>query len=120
MHPLKQLMNPSSIAICGASNNPMKMGTIQLANILETGYEGEVYPIHRSEETVLGIPAYRSIADVGKPVDLVQLVLPTEVVPEILEECGKAGVAQRHHHLRRASRKSPGRWAGNGSGRSWR
>jgi acyl-CoA synthetase (NDP forming) len=29
---------------------------------------------------------------VGKPVDLAQLVLPTEVVPEILEECGKAGV----------------------------
>jgi len=92
MHPLKQLMNPSSIAIFGASNNPMKMGTIQLANILETGYKGEVYPIHRSEETVMGIPAYRNIAKVGKPVDLVQLVLPTDVVPEILEECGKAGV----------------------------
>ena len=92
MHPLKQLMNPSSIAIYGASNNPMKMGTMQLANILETGYEGEVYPIHRSEETVMGIPAYKSIADVGKPVDLVQLVLPTEVVPQILEECGVAGV----------------------------
>jgi acyl-CoA synthetase (NDP forming) len=92
MHPLKQLMNPSSIAIFGASNNPMKMGTIQLANILETGYKGEVYPIHRSEDTVMGIPAYRSIAEVGKPVDLVQLVLPTGVVPGILEECGKAGV----------------------------
>ena len=92
MHPLKQLMNPSSIAIFGASNNPMKMGSIQLANILETGFEGEVYPIHRSEETVMGLPAYRSISEVGKPVDLVQLVLPTEVVPGILEECGKAGV----------------------------
>ncbi len=92
MHPLRQLMYPSSIAIYGASNNPMKMGSIQLANILETGFRGEVYPIHRSEDTVMGIPAYRSIADVGKPVDLVQLVLPTEVVPEILEECGKAGV----------------------------
>ncbi len=92
MHPLKQLMNPSSIAIFGASNNPMKMGSIQLANILETGYKGEVYPIHRSEETVMGIPAYKSIAEVGKSVELAQLVLPTEVVPEILEECGKAGV----------------------------
>ena len=92
MHPLKQLMNPSSIAIYGASNNPMKMGSIQMANILETGYEGEVYPIHRSEDTVMGVPAYRSIAEVGKAVDLAQLVLPTEVVPEILEECGRAGV----------------------------
>ncbi len=92
MHPLQQIMNPSSIAIFGASNNPMKMGSIQLANILETGFKGEVYPIHRSEETVMGIPAYRSIADVGKPVDLAQIVLPTDIVPEMLEECGKAGV----------------------------
>ncbi len=92
MHPLKQLMNPSSIAIWGASNNPMKMGSIQLANIMETGYRGEVYPIHRTEEVVMGIPAYRSIAEVGKPVDVAQLVLPTEVVPQILEECGRAGV----------------------------
>ena len=92
MHPLKRLMNPSSIAIFGASNNPMKMGSIQLANILETGFAGEVYPIHRSEETVMGIPAYKSIAEVGKQVDLVQLVLPTEVVPEMLEQCGQAGV----------------------------
>lgn len=92
MHPLKQLMNPSSIAIFGASNNPMKMGSIQMANVLETGFAGEVYPIHRTEETVMGVPAYKSIAEVGKPVDLAQLVLPTEVVPEILEECGRAGV----------------------------
>ncbi|RJP28600.1 MAG: CoA-binding protein [Actinobacteria bacterium] len=92
MHPLQQLMNPSSIAIYGASNNPMKMGSIQLANILETGYRGRVYPIHRSEETVMGLPAYRSIAEVGETVDLAQLVLPTEVVPEMLEECGEAGV----------------------------
>ncbi|MFW6113709.1 MAG: acetate--CoA ligase family protein [Actinomycetota bacterium] len=92
MHALKKLMYPDSMAIWGASNNPMKMGSMQLANILETGYRGEVYPIHRSEEEVMGIPAYRSIAEVGKPVDLAQLVLPTEVVPEVLEECGKAGV----------------------------
>ncbi|MDY6793918.1 MAG: CoA-binding protein [Actinomycetota bacterium] len=89
---MKKIMYPASIAIWGASNNPMKMGSIQLANILETGYRGEVYPVHRSENEVMGLPAYRNIAEVGKPVDLAQIVLPTEVVPEVLEECGKAGV----------------------------
>lgn len=92
MHPLEQIMNPRSIALYGASNNPLKMGSIQLANILEGGYRGEVFPIHPSEAEIMGIRAYRSIADVGKPVDLVQLVLPTGVVPGILEECGKAGI----------------------------
>jgi acetyltransferase len=92
MHPLKQLMYPESIAFWGASNNPMKMGTIQLANVLETGFTGEVFPIHPTETTVLGLPAYKSIAEVGRPVDLAQLTLPTEVVPGVLDECGHAGV----------------------------
>jgi acyl-CoA synthetase (NDP forming) len=85
-------MCPSSLAFWGASNNPMKMGTIQLTNVLETGFRGEVYPIHPTESTVLGLPAYRSIADVGRPVDLAQLALPTDVVPRVLDECGKAGI----------------------------
>ena len=92
MHPLKQLMNPASLAFWGASNNPMKMGTIQLTNVLETGYRGEVFPIHPTESTVLGLPAYKSIMDVGRPVDLAQLTLPTDVVPGVLEECGRAGI----------------------------
>ena len=92
MHPLKQLMNPASLAFWGASNNPMKMGTIQLTNVLETGYRGEVFPIHPTESTVLGLAAYKSIMDVGSPVDLAQLTLPTDVVPGVLEECGRAGI----------------------------
>jgi acyl-CoA synthetase (NDP forming) len=92
VHALKRLMYPSSIAVYGASGNPLKMGSIQLANILASGFKGEVFPIHRSEETIMGIPAFKNIAEIGKPVDLAQLVLPTEVVPGILEECGKAGV----------------------------
>jgi acyl-CoA synthetase (NDP forming) len=92
MHPLRQLMYPSSLAFWGASNNPLKMGSIQMANILETGYRGEIYPIHPTESTVMGMPAYKSIADVGRPVDLAQLALPTRIVPEVLDECGRAGI----------------------------
>jgi acyl-CoA synthetase (NDP forming) len=92
MHPLKRLMNPTSLAFWGASNNPMKMGTIQLTNVLETGFKGAVYPIHPTETTVLGLPAYKSVLDVGKPIDLAQLTLPTGVVPQVLDECGRAGI----------------------------
>jgi acetyltransferase len=92
VHPLERIMNPRSIAFYGASNNPLKMGSMQLANLLEGGFDGQVYPVHPTEEKVMGLPAYRSIAEIGHPVDLAQLVLPTDLVPRILEECGKAGV----------------------------
>ena len=35
---------------------------------------------------------YASISEVQEPVDLAILVLPTRVVPEILEQCGRAGI----------------------------
>lgn len=92
MSPLKQIMYASSIAIWGASSSPMKMGTIQLTNLLAVGYPGKVFVIHPQEREVLGLPVYHSIHDVGEPVDLALLVLPTRAVPEVLEECGKAGI----------------------------
>ena len=39
-----------------------------------------------------GLPAYANVKDVPGPVDLAVFVLPTRVVPEILEECGQAGI----------------------------
>lgn len=92
MNPLERIMNPRSIAFYGASNNPLKMGTMQLANLLESGYRGEVYPMHPSEERVMGLQAFRDLEEIGREVDLAQLVLPTKVVPGVLEECGRYGI----------------------------
>lgn len=91
-NPLVKLMNPRSIAFYGASNNILKMGTHQLLNVAKGGFQGRVYPIHRTEKTVLGLPAYPTIGDVPETPDLVQLVIPTEAVPEALEQCGQKGV----------------------------
>jgi acetate---CoA ligase (ADP-forming) subunit alpha len=93
-HPLYGIMHPRSIAFWGASNNPTGMGSIQLDQLLSLGFEGPVYPMHLREKTVAGLPAYAHLKDVPGPVDLAILILPTGVVPEILEECGKAGVTR--------------------------
>jgi acetate---CoA ligase (ADP-forming) subunit alpha len=90
--PLYRIMHPRSIAFWGASNDRMAMGTVQLGQILAMGFSGPVYPVHPREETVHGLKAYPRIKDVPGPVDLAVFVLPTRVVPEILEECGQAGV----------------------------
>lgn len=91
-NPLYRIMHPRSVAFWGASNNPMGMGSVQLAELLAMGFEGPVYPIHPSEKEVMGLRAFTCAQDVPEPVDLAILVLPTPVVPEVLEECGKAGI----------------------------
>lgn len=70
----------------------MKMGTGQLASLLMQGFEGPIYPVHPSQEEILGLKAYRSIDEVPETPDLVVMVLPTDIVPGILDECGRAGV----------------------------
>ena len=93
-NPLHDIMNARSLAFYGASNNPSKMGSSQLVTLLCNGYRGAVYPIHPTEKTVFGLKAYPRIADIGKPVDCAVIVLPTKLVPGIIEELGAAGVSR--------------------------
>ncbi len=90
--PLYRIMHPRSVAFWGASSNPMGMGSVQMSSLLALGFEGPVYPVHPKEREIQGLKAYASIADVPGPVDLAVLVIPTRIVPDILEQCGKAGV----------------------------
>lgn len=90
-NPLHLLMNPGSIAIAGANNNPMKMGTLQALSILKDGYQGALYPVHPTEKTVLGRRAYSAVADLPEAPDLAVLVVPTRQAAPVLEEFGKLG-----------------------------
>ncbi|MBI5569864.1 MAG: CoA-binding protein [Desulfomonile tiedjei] len=90
--PLYQIMHPHSVAFWGASSNPTGMGTVQLTQLLAMGFPGQVYPMHPRETEILGLKAYAHPADLPGPVDLAIFVLPTKVVPEVMEECGKAGI----------------------------
>lgn len=90
-NPLHKIMNPASISIAGASNNFRKMGTIQLLNLIKSGYTGEIMPVHPTEKEVLGKKAYASINELPFAPDLAILVVPTQVVPEMLEGFGRRG-----------------------------
>ena len=68
------------------------MGTGQLATLIMQGFAGPIYPIHPTEDAVLGLRAYRRIEDVEQAPELVVMVLPTRLVPGLLDDCGRAGV----------------------------
>jgi acyl-CoA synthetase (NDP forming) len=89
--PLHAIMNPSSIAFVGASNNFTNMGSIQCLNLMYSGFPGEVLPVHPKEKTVLGKKAYALINDLPYAPDLAVLVVPTGLVPDMLEDFGKLG-----------------------------
>jgi 3-hydroxypropionyl-CoA synthetase (ADP-forming) len=83
---------PESIAILGASSTPGKIGYEVLKNIVDSGYEGSVYPINIKDGEILGLTTYKSISDVPDSPDLAVYALPSKYAPYTMSECGEAGV----------------------------
>ena len=90
--PLYPIANPRSIAVFGASNNAVRMGTIMLTTMVSQGYEGKIYPVHPSEDQVQGFKAYSSVLDLPEVPDLALIILPTDIVCKAMDECGRKGI----------------------------
>ena len=90
--PLYKIANPKSIVFFGASNSISAMGTNLLMSLQAAGFEGPVYPVHPREKQVLGLKAYQSVSELPETPDLAVIVLPTRIVNQTIEECGKKGI----------------------------
>ncbi len=84
--------NPGSVAVIGASRTEGRPGHNVLKNLLELGYQGQIYPINPNIDTLLGVPVFPTIAAVPRPVDLAVIIIPTPIVPNIIRECAEKGV----------------------------
>ena len=90
---LEPIMNPKSIAVIGASENPDKIGHVILGNNISSGFKGAIYPVNiNANGTIMGYTAYKSVLELKGKVDLAVIAVPAEIVPKVVEECGKAKV----------------------------
>jgi acetyltransferase len=91
-HYLTSLFSPRSIAVIGASERAQSVGAVILGNLLAGGYQGKIYPVNPRHATVLGQTCWPSIEEVGARVELAIIATPARSIPEIMEQCGRAGV----------------------------
>lgn len=91
---LDAFFQPQSVAVIGASSNPVKLGHAVLKNLVQGGYaeRGSIYPINPAASEILGIPAYASVLDIPDSIDLAVIVIPYPSVPEALRICGQKGI----------------------------
>jgi acetyltransferase len=80
------------VAIIGASRTPGKVGFILTKNVLDSGFQGEIWPINPNAEEILGLECFPSVLDVPGGVDLAVVAVPARLVLQIAEECGEKGV----------------------------
>lgn len=90
--PLYSIMHPKSVAVIGASNSMLTMGTTILNNMLTLGFPGEVFPVHPSLKEVLGLKSYSEVKKIPVVPDLAFIVVRHEIVAQVLRECGEKGI----------------------------
>jgi acyl-CoA synthetase (NDP forming) len=89
---LAPLLSPDSVAIIGAAPDTETLRGRLTHFLIEHGYPGRIYPVTRSRDEVLGLRAYRSVADLPEPADLAIVLVPAAAVPETIEACGRRGI----------------------------
>jgi acetate---CoA ligase (ADP-forming) len=89
---LDKLLRPNSIAIIGASDEPSRIGGRPLAYLLAAGFRGPLYPVNSKRQTVQGLKAYPTIADVPGPVDFAVIAVAAEQAVGAVRDCAARGV----------------------------
>jgi acyl-CoA synthetase (NDP forming)/GNAT superfamily N-acetyltransferase len=89
---LRYLLEPSSVAVVGASRKPGRVGHAILRNIVAGGFAGRLYAINPRAESIEGIDCVASVADLNEPVDLAVIAVPIAAVAQVARECGRRGV----------------------------
>jgi acyl-CoA synthetase (NDP forming)/RimJ/RimL family protein N-acetyltransferase len=90
---LHRLMNPRSVAVVGASRKPRSIGHAVVDNLIHNQFPGDVYPVNPQAEQIAGLAAYPSVAALPRPVDLVLVSVPAEVVRDVVADSAAAGAA---------------------------
>jgi len=87
---LDAFFNPQSVAIVGATKKISKAGHVIFKNFVENKrrgvFKGEVYPVNPHEDYILGFPCYPTLTKIPGEVELVVIVVPANVVPEIMKD----------------------------------
>jgi acetyl coenzyme A synthetase (ADP forming)-like protein len=89
---MRRVMKPKAVAVIGASAEAGKIGNSVMKNLINGGYEGEIYPINPKADEILGRKAYKSVADVPGDVDVAIFTIPAPFVAGALEEVGKKSI----------------------------
>jgi acyl-CoA synthetase (NDP forming) len=91
-HRLSALLNPSSVALIGASNNPARIGGMPLDLLQHFGYAGKVYPINPKYDEVFGYTCYADIESTPEAPELVVLAIGAQDITQMLRRCHARGV----------------------------
>ena len=91
-HFLARFLEPESVAVVGASNNPAGINYYLVANLVHLGFKGKIFPVNPKEKEIMGLRAYSSVTEIDGPVDLAVIGVSHALAPGILRDCVQKGI----------------------------
>ena len=89
---MNAVLCPRSLAVVGASPDRESIGGAVFANLLASGYRGQLHAVNRRGRPIDGRVCHRSIADVPGQVDAAVLAIPAAGVIDAARDCAARGV----------------------------
>lgn len=88
----EHLFSPRSIAIVGASANPLAIGGQPIKYLCSKGFEGDIFPVNPRYDEIAGLRCYPNLAALPVVPHLVVVAVAAHMVPEIIQQAGQSGV----------------------------
>jgi acetyl coenzyme A synthetase (ADP forming)-like protein len=92
MKNLKYIFEPKSIAIIGATITEGAVGNAILSNILQSGFNGVVYPVNPKYQNIMSLKTYADVTQISDTIDLAIICIPAIAVEDVITQCAKKGV----------------------------
>ncbi len=86
------MFNPKSVAVIGASATKGKLGNDVMRNLIDSGFDGRIYPVNPRAGEILGHQAYRTVNDIAGDVDMAVIVIPAKYVLDVVKQCAEKEV----------------------------
>jgi len=89
---MEKLFNPKSVLVVGVSPSESNMARHIVYNLIHYGYSGRLYLMGRKVGNVAGQPIHTSFDTIPHGIDVAVFLTPAQVVPDLVEQCGRKGI----------------------------
>ncbi|HEY0296275.1 MAG TPA: acetate--CoA ligase family protein [Bordetella sp.] len=90
--PLAHLLQPSSIAVIGASEDQTKFGGRLLRMLLRHRFAGQIYPVNPGRKQLFGLQTWSNLGDLPQAPDMAVLTIPQPAIKAQIETAARMGV----------------------------
>ncbi|MCI9867255.1 acetate--CoA ligase family protein [Rhizobium skierniewicense] len=88
---VNSILNPRSVVVVGASNDPAKLTGRPIAYLQRHGFAGDIYPINPRYDTIAGLKSYADPRDLPSTPDLGLVLVGADRVIESVRQLAEAG-----------------------------